>query len=495
MTALRAKTGAEAAGSRRPSAWAVPRQPLLRNVLAAGDVVAVAGTWSVALGSTGSDQAGTAAPLGVAVLVITAATLAFMAGQQLYLARVCRVRAVEVSRLVRTAAVSAVAVHVFGPRWGISPSVARTAATAGALALALTAMRGAYGLWLRRHRSSGRYQRPAVVVGSRDEAEGIQRLIQAHPELGLEAVATVGPAADLMTTLEDHRADTVVVAAGAFPSADLNRVTRRLLDSGVHVHLSTGLTGIDQRRLRPQPMAREPMFYLEPIRISAWRAAAKRSLDVVGSAVGLVMALPVLVLAAAAIKLEDRGPVLYRHRRVGQHGEEFTILKLRTMVPDAERQLHLLADSNERTGPLFKCHRDPRVTRVGRLLRATSVDELPQLVNVLLGSMSLVGPRPALADEVAHFDAELRSRERVRPGLTGLWQIEGRDDPSFAAYRRLDLFYVENWTLELDLVILVSTAKAVVVQAVRELRRQWRSSHALPTTKVLDLAASAELAK
>lgn len=334
-----------------------------------------------------------------------------------------------------------------------------------------------------------------MVIGSRDEAEGIQRLIQAHPELGLEAVATVGPAADLMRTLEDHRADTAVVAAGAFPSADLNRVTRRLLDSGVHVHLSTGLTGIDQRRLRPQPMAREPMFYLEPIRISAWRAAAKRALDVVGSAIGLVTALPVLVLAAAAIKLEDRGPVLYRHRRVGQHGEEFTILKLRTMVPDADRQLHLLADSNERTGPLFKCHRDPRVTRVGRLLRATSVDELPQLVNVLLGSMSLVGPRPALADEVAHFDAELRSRERVRPGLTGLWQIEGRDDPSFAAYRRLDLFYVENWSLELDLVILASTARAVVVQAVRELRRQWRSSRALPPSKVLDLAASTELAK
>jgi lipopolysaccharide/colanic/teichoic acid biosynthesis glycosyltransferase len=248
----------------------------------------------------------------------------------------------------------------------------------------------------------------------------------------------------------------------------------------VHVHLSTGLSGIDHRRLRAQPFGREPMFYLEPLRISPWEDAAKRCLDVVGSAVGLVLTLPVLVAAAVAIKLDDRGAVLFPHKRVGRHGEEFTIFKLRTMVPDAHSLLHLVEGENQRTGPLFKSHNDPRVTRVGRILRATSIDELPQLVNVFLGQMSLVGPRPALASEVENFDDELRIRERVRPGMTGLWQVEGRDDRDFGAYRRLDLFYVENWSLELDLVILLGTVRAVVVQALRDARRQWKAAPAVP---------------
>ncbi len=472
--------------SSRPASWAAPKHALLRRLLVATDVVALCATWALVLGPLDA-HTGTAASRLACAAAITVAGIALMASQQLYLARVCRLRTVETSRLVRVSVVISILVKVVGPRWGVDPSVTVAAVAALFMAASLSTMRGIYTLWLRHRRSAGLHRRPVVVVGAGEEGDSLLRLIQGHPELGFEAEATLSPGADLMQALEDHCSDTVVIATGAFSGAELNRTARFLLDNGVHVHLSTGLIGIDQRRLRAQPIAREPMFYLEPLRIPRWHKALKRLVDIVGSAIGLLVAMPVLVVAAVAIKIEDRGPVMFRHQRVGRNGTEFTIFKLRTMVPNAHRQLHLVAAKNQRAGPLFKSHDDPRVTRVGRMLRASSIDELPQLLNVLLGTMSLVGPRPALAHEVAEFDAELRNRERVRPGITGLWQIEGRDDPSFDAYRRLDLFYIENWTLELDLVILLATARAVVVQGLRDLRRQWKSTVGLRELHVIEL--------
>jgi lipopolysaccharide/colanic/teichoic acid biosynthesis glycosyltransferase len=180
----------------------------------------------------------------------------------------------------------------------------------------------------------------------------------------------------------------------------------------------------------------------------------------------------VLGLIALLVKTEDRGPVLFRQQRVGRDGVEFEMLKFRSMCVDAEAKLAALRATNERHGPLFKMDgADPRVTRIGRFLRATSLDELPQLLNVLRGDMSLVGPRPALASEVAEFPAELRARHQVRPGITGLWQVEARDNPSFEAYRRLDLFYVENWSLALDLIILLGTVEQVLLRPLLNRRR------------------------
>jgi lipopolysaccharide/colanic/teichoic acid biosynthesis glycosyltransferase len=179
----------------------------------------------------------------------------------------------------------------------------------------------------------------------------------------------------------------------------------------------------------------------------------------------------VLAVSAILIKVRDRGPVFFRQTRVGRDGEPFTVLKLRTMCVDAEARLAEVRALNERHGPLFKMEHDPRVTPVGRILRATSVDELPQLFNVLSGRMSLVGPRPALPDEVAAFDDELLGRLQVRPGITGLWQVEARDNPSFDSYRRLDLFYVDNWSLLLDIVVLIDTVPAVVERGLQVLRR------------------------
>lgn len=194
--------------------------------------------------------------------------------------------------------------------------------------------------------------------------------------------------------------------------------------------------------------------------------ACKRLIDVVGSLVALVLIIPVLAAVALALLISDGRPVLFRQARVGRGGRTFTILKFRTMVKDAERMLGELQSQNERQGPLFKLTHDPRVTRLGRFLRDSSIDELPQLLNVLKGDMSLVGPRPALPAETAQFGQELRdTRQRVRPGITGLWQIKARDNASFEEYERLDCEYVEALTVRRDLAILALTLPAVIGNA------------------------------
>jgi lipopolysaccharide/colanic/teichoic acid biosynthesis glycosyltransferase len=170
----------------------------------------------------------------------------------------------------------------------------------------------------------------------------------------------------------------------------------------------------------------------------------------------------VLLLSGLAIKLQDGGPVFYRQDRVGLNRRIFGLIKLRTMVPDAAQRLGEVEERNERKGPLFKLADDPRVTKVGKFLRASSIDEIPQLLNVLRGEMSVVGPRPALPAEFAQFDDDLVERALVPPGITGLWQVEARDNPSFRAYRRLDLFYVDNWSIGFDVAIMVGTARMLI---------------------------------
>ena len=195
----------------------------------------------------------------------------------------------------------------------------------------------------------------------------------------------------------------------------------------------------------------------------------KRAIDIVLSIVGLVALSPLWALIAVALKMDSAGPVLYAQARVGKGGRQFRIFKFRSMVVDAEARLREIQGSNQRSGPLFKLAHDPRITRVGRILRATSIDELPQLFNVMKGEMSIVGPRPALADEVASFSPALRQRHAVLPGITGLWQVEGRDDPDFAVYEELDIFYVENWSVMLDITIILRTVWVLVRRVARKL--------------------------
>ena len=237
------------------------------------------------------------------------------------------------------------------------------------------------------------------------------------------------------------------------------------------MRVHAGLRGIDHREVRAAPIGHDTLLCLDVPRLLGFQRLLKRLLDVTLAALVLVVTAPIMMIGAVAIKVEDRGPVIFRQRRVGRNGTTFAMPKLRSMSVDAERRIGDITHLNERGGgPLFKVAHDPRVTKVGRLLRATSIDELPQLVSVIRGEMSLIGPRPALPSEVVQFDARLASRHDVRPGVTGLWQVEERDNGSFEAYRRLDLYYVENWSLLLDLTILVHTVPAVIGRGWRALR-------------------------
>jgi exopolysaccharide biosynthesis polyprenyl glycosylphosphotransferase len=205
-----------------------------------------------------------------------------------------------------------------------------------------------------------------------------------------------------------------------------------------------------------------PLLRVTAPRFTGGRRLVKEAVDRLASAAMLALFSPLLLVIAVAIKVNDRGPVIYRQRRVGRDGDTFTMLKFRTMITDADKVRRELEAENEAAGPLFKMRKDPRITRVGSLLRRYSLDELPQLLNVLSGKMSLVGPRPPLPEETEKYAPAARRRLLVKPGLTGLWQVSGRSDLTWDQSIRLDLRYVEDWSLALDMVILWKTFRAVV---------------------------------
>jgi lipopolysaccharide/colanic/teichoic acid biosynthesis glycosyltransferase len=240
----------------------------------------------------------------------------------------------------------------------------------------------------------------------------------------------------------------------------------RTIDRSFELVPTYRLTSPDRGRRGDAPPG--PPQILAPAVLSAGTTSgslrAKAILDrTLAGALLIVFALP-LALVCLAIKIDSPGPAVFRQRRVGRHGREFTIFKLRSMTIDAERLRRSLQEQNEGAGLLFKVRHDPRVTRVGRLIRTTSIDELPQLWNVLRGDMSLVGPRPALPDEAARYDERERRRLEVKPGLTGLWQVSGRSRLDWETSIRLDLSYVESWSLLADLSILARTFGAVLTR-------------------------------
>ena len=204
-----------------------------------------------------------------------------------------------------------------------------------------------------------------------------------------------------------------------------------------------------------------PLVHIEKPKGARANRRTKRLFDMVGSLSLLVAFGPLLLVAAVRIKLHDGGPVTFSQTRTGRKGREFSVLKLRTMVPDAEQKLAALHRQIGHEDGLFKMADDPRVTKPGRWLRRYSLDELPQLLNVLRGEMSLVGPRPALPHEVSRYDADTQRRLRVRPGMSGLWQVSGRSDLSWGEAVRLDLYYVDNWSMLRDMSILLRTVGAV----------------------------------
>ena len=302
--------------------------------------------------------------------------------------------------------------------------------------------------------------RVAGVLGDRDEAIA--------NELGN---LWCGGPTDAARVLAARQATGVVVAMGTLDANALTDLVRTLHHAGAHVHISSGLRRIDHRRLRALPLAYEPLFYVEPWALPRRQLVIKRGLDIVGVGPGAARgrrrscsSSPLL------IKLNDRGPVLFKQTRVGTDGNLFKVYKFRTMVVDAEARLAALAASNERTGPLFKMDRRPP-RHPGRPLPAgaPASTSCPRC-STCSGRHEPGRPPPGAARaRSAAFDEELRDRTKVKPGITGLWQVEARDNPSFSAYRRLDLYYVENWSVSLDIVILFATIEHVITRFVTAL--------------------------
>ena len=331
-------------------------------------------------------------------------------------------------------------------------------------------------------RTKGKLCVPMLVVGLNEEARAIARTLNRNSWIGFRPVGFVaangelngtnitrveglpvyGSAPDIAGAVDMARASAVLVASSAVPEDKLARLYRDLQDHDVEVRVSAGLMNIAASRVAVEPLDGVPVLALRKIQLARPQVFVKRMFDIVMALMLLAITSPILLVSALAVKLTSPGSIFYKQIRVGQYGREFRMIKFRTMVRDAHELVEELQDHNEADGLLFKIKNDPRVTRAGRVLRKWYIDELPQLFNVLSGAMSLVGPRPPLPEEVARYDDWLRGRIKVKPGMTGLWQVNGRHQLSFADYVRYDLFYVQNWSVASDLHILWRTIPAVL---------------------------------
>jgi exopolysaccharide biosynthesis polyprenyl glycosylphosphotransferase len=258
-------------------------------------------------------------------------------------------------------------------------------------------------------------------------------------------------------------ADAVVVLPCRHLGAPaIRRLGWQLERARVQLLVAPGLGDVVRQRATYLSAGCLPLLHVAHAELTGLRRVAKEVFDRTAAALGLLVAAPVLLALVLAIRVETPGPAIFRQERIGRNDKHFTVFKLRTMTHDAEDRLSALLSHNDADGALFKMRADPRVTRVGRLLRRYSLDELPQLFNVVLGQMSLVGPRPALPSEVGSYAHDVRRRMVVKPGLTGLWQVSGRSNLPWEEAVRLDLRYVENWSLMLDVWILCRTVRAVL---------------------------------
>jgi exopolysaccharide biosynthesis polyprenyl glycosylphosphotransferase len=276
-------------------------------------------------------------------------------------------------------------------------------------------------------------------------------------------VPVAGELGSVTAAVERFGADTVAVLA--CPEMDgmrLRELAWELEKTGTDLCVAPALLDVAGPRTTIRPVAGLPLLHVDHPELAGGKQVLKSMFDKAFAASALILLAPLFAAIALAIRFADHGPVFFRQTRVGKDGRDFTLYKFRTMVTDAEQRKHVLAARNEASGLLFKIRRDPRVTRPGAWLRRWSLDELPQLVNVLLGDMSLVGPRPALPEETARYGDHMRRRLAVKPGITGLWQVNGRSDLPWEEAERLDVRYVENWSFALDLQILWKTGSAVV---------------------------------
>src|SRR3712207_3167747 len=321
-----------------------------------------------------------------------------------------------------------------------------------------------------------------VLVGTLPEALEVYTAVTRSPAAGLIPVAihiTDGYAAargietpvpvyagrDVLALVREVGADTIAVCGSASAEpGELRRLAWQLEGTGVDLVVAPQLTDIAGPRVHIRPIEGLPLLHVEEPTLSGVGWLAKNVLDRVAAGLGLIGLLPVLAVIALGIRLSDPGPVFFRQLRVGHEGRTFRVWKFRTMYVDAEERQAALVEENEGDGMLFKIKQDPRVFPFGRFLRATSLDELPQLINVLFGEMSLVGPRPIVEVEVPRYGEAYELYRRVTPGISGFWQVNGRSDTSYEERVALDTYYVRNWSVWLDLVILGRTVESLLLR-------------------------------
>ncbi|WP_091091090.1 sugar transferase [Micromonospora nigra] len=388
----------------------------------------------------------------------------------------------ELRRVVRANVAMAAAVSFLALGFKKDVSRATVAGVIVALLLYTVATRVAARIVLRRiRRSTQRASQKVLLVGRLGDALAVHEVmirnagaglrpvaihLPRHPRPGerVEAPVPVYVGWDLVPLVQQLGADTIAVCGPAsLESYELRKLAWQLEGTGLDLVVVPQVTDVTGPRIHVRPIEGLPLLNVEEPTISGLSLLAKSLLDRVTALVGLVLLSPVLLGIALAIKVTDPGPVLFRQSRIGHQGRAFKVWKFRTMYTDAEQRLEALRDRNESDGLLFKIKDDPRVTPIGRHLRGLSLDELPQLVNVLLGQMSLVGPRP-LPTEDDDYRGDVRRRLLVRPGITGLWQISGRSDLTWEDAVRLDLHYVDNWSLVYDLGILWRTVSVVLAR-------------------------------
>jgi exopolysaccharide biosynthesis polyprenyl glycosylphosphotransferase len=348
------------------------------------------------------------------------------------------------------------------------------------VALVLTLLvRFGLRVWLHRQRRQGRYVHRLLLVGTPSTVVEVgQHLVRSEwsgfllvgvcidadlrsLQIGARSVPVVGAPADLARAIGLSGADSVAITTESMPG-ELRALAGRLAGTDVDLLVAPAVADVAGPRTVVRDMAGVPLLHVEEPTFTGPQRVAKEAFDRVGAVVALIVLAPVFAALALAVKLDSPGPVFFRQTRVGREGRRFNMVKFRTMVVGAERQQADLEHRNEADGLLFKLRIDPRVTRTGRLLRRYSVDELPQLLNVVRGEMSLVGPRPPLPSEVDLYEGHVNRRLLVKPGITGLWQVSGRSDLPWDEAVRLDLYYVDHWSPTMDITIMAKTFSAVL---------------------------------
>ena len=332
---------------------------------------------------------------------------------------------------------------------------------------------------VQRMRIDGRLLHRVIAVGGpsgvsevvdalrRDQYVGYQVVgVCIPPGIALEPerfpVPVLGQVDEARRLCDEVGADTVLVARGGYAtSRELRKIAWQLEGSSIDLVVVPSLTDVAGPRIQMRPVAGLPLLHVDQPQASDAAGIEKRLFDIVGAGLALLLLSPVMLVVALLIKLEDRGPIFFRQPRIGRDGQPFGCYKFRSMFVDADRQEARLREQAGHRGALWKMADDPRITRIGGVIRRYSIDELPQLINVITGDMSLVGPRPQQAWEVETYTDWEDRRLRVRPGMTGLWQVSGRSQLSFDEAIRLDLYYVDNWSMLADLVIMARTVRAV----------------------------------